>query len=94
LATHTWRKSDCIKELNTATFNCQVRISAQLSVPLNPGATLGGYQWIPLQTSLYFVPSAMLSRFSGFFPRFICGSIRRSAPQTAAALPSQRIFKD
>ena len=47
-----------------------------------------------LQTSLYFVPSATLSHFSGFFPRFICGSIRRLAPQTAAAQPSRRIFKD
>ena len=52
-----------------------------------------GYKWKSLRTSLYSVPNAMLSLFSAFFPRSICGSIRRSAAATARR-PSRHIFKD
>jgi hypothetical protein len=54
---------------------------------------IGGYKWKSLETSLYFVPNAMLSLFSGFFPHFICGSIRRSAAAMATQF-SRHIFKD
>jgi hypothetical protein len=93
LPTHTWRKSNCADDLNAATFNCQVRNTAVLCASASHAVLLGGYKWIPLQTSLYSAPSAMRSLFSDFFRRFICGSIRRLAAAMAIQL-SRHIFKD
>lgn len=33
LPTHTWRKSNCTNDLNTATFDCQVRDTTVLALP-------------------------------------------------------------
>src|SRR5258708_22133802 len=66
LPTHTWRKSNCNVNLNSATFNCQVRNFKQLAFRRRTPRDLR-YKWKSLQTSLYSVLNAMLSLFSGFF---------------------------
>ena len=58
--------------MNAALSICQ---NSKICTP----PVIGGYKWISLQISLYSAQNAMLSLFSGFFRRFIYGSIRRSA---------------
>src|ERR1700722_4287158 len=82
--TYPWRKFNCADELNTPTFNFSKFENLH-------AARYWSYKWISLQISLYSAQNAMLSLFSGFFRRFIYGSIRRSA---GATRPSRRIFRD
>jgi hypothetical protein len=65
LPTHTWRKSDCTDNFNTATFNCQVEILRRAFRRRSPKTSE-----LTNDLALICVERDALA-FSGFFPTSI-----------------------